>query len=171
MMTLSSTPSARPTDPDTSHSAGERALTRAPIVRAVILELMDGTEPLTHDEIIARYRMRMITHPDTPKASDSGIRTRVSELCRAGLLVQFRDEGRSALGNRAKLWVTPQWVARHSAQPPLVPDHREAPAEEITTPLTQSVPHAASPRTSSPRRVSTAAAMIDDEGFIPFTRV
>lgn len=145
---MSEMPSARTTDLDTSHRAGDRARERAPIIRTVIMEIMDGSEPLTHDEIIARYRLRMVTDPSTPPASDSGIRTRVSELRKAGLVVLDPTEGLSTYGNRAKRWVTPQWLVQHAD--PLPVD--DVPTDTVT----------------SANPTLPVSAAIDAESFIPF---
>lgn len=111
-----STLSARSTDPDTSQAAAEQALKRAPIIRDVVLELVREHGPLTHDQLIAEYNTRVVMDPDTPRASESGIRTRLSELKRSGLVAQAEEEGKSAFGNRAK-----QWVAVDPDAP--APDH------------------------------------------------
>lgn len=94
----------------TSLEAGRDAIARAPIVRDVVLRLLASRgEPVTHQELIGDYRRLMILEPDTPNASDSGIRTRVSELVAVGLvevgLVEAVDkEGRSSAGKRSIRW-------------------------------------------------------------------
>lgn len=96
----------RKTDPKTSHEAAERARKKAPVIRDVVLRVVREHQPLTHDELIAEYRSLILAEPDTPRASDSGIRTRVSELCRAGCITSDKDDGVSNFGNGAKRWIT-----------------------------------------------------------------
>ncbi|MDU7718321.1 MAG: hypothetical protein E7J90_08810 [Cutibacterium avidum] len=89
----------------TSLEAGRDAIARAPIVRDVVLRLLASRgEPMTHQELIGDYRRLMILEPDTPNASDSGIRTRVSELVAAGLVEAVDKEGRSSTGKRSIRW-------------------------------------------------------------------
>lgn len=89
----------------TSLEAGRDAIARAPIVRDVVLRLLANRgEPMTHQELIGDYRRLMILEPDTPNASDSGIRTRVSELVAAGLVKAVDKEGRSSTGKRSIRW-------------------------------------------------------------------
>lgn len=95
----------RSNDPDTSYEAAIRALVGASKIRPVILDILRGADqPMTHDEIIAAYRFRIVTVPDTPRASDSGIRTRLKELVAAGLVYRADGRGQSAYGNSATLW-------------------------------------------------------------------
>jgi hypothetical protein len=89
----------------TSLEAGRDAIARAPIVRDVVLRLLASRgEPVTHQELIGDYRRLMILEPDTPNASDSGIRTRVSELVAVGLVEAVDEEGRSPAGKRSIRW-------------------------------------------------------------------
>lgn len=89
----------------TSLEAGRDAITRAPIVRDVVLRLLASRgEPVTHQELIGDYRRLMILEPDTPNASNSGIRTRVSELVAVGLVEAVDEAGRSSAGNRSIRW-------------------------------------------------------------------
>lgn len=89
----------------TSLEAGRDAIARAPIVRDVVLRLLASRgEPVTHQELIGDYHRLMILEPDTPNASDSGIRTRVSELVAVGLVEAVDKEGRSSAGKRSIRW-------------------------------------------------------------------
>ena len=97
--------SVRSTDPDTSYEAAIRDALGASKVRPVIVEILrEHDEPMTRDEIIAAYRFRMVTVPGTPKASDSGIRTRLKELLRTGVVCRADGRGKSTYGNSAALW-------------------------------------------------------------------
>lgn len=100
-----STLPTRSTDPDTSHAAAKKAAHKAPIIRDVVLEIVQEQGPMTHDELIGAYNMRVVMDPDTPRASESGIRTRLSELKRARLVIQDAEDGLSNFGNVAKRWV------------------------------------------------------------------
>ena len=94
----------RTTDPDTFYEAACKAVLRGSKIRPVVLDLLKENGPLTHDELISAYHMRVVMEPDTPRASDSGIRTRLSELRRAGLVRKCEDSGTSSYGNRAYKW-------------------------------------------------------------------
>lgn len=104
MSTAHASASTRPTDPDTSYDAALKAAMGASKVRPVVLRIITENGPLTHDGIRAHYQRLLITEPGTPRASEPGIRTRVSELVRAGLVAPAEEEGLSVYGNRAKLW-------------------------------------------------------------------
>lgn len=104
-MTRSTTP-VRTSDPETSYAAAVKAAEGAPKIRHVVRALVEEFGPLTQDELIGQYRKLEIFAPLTPKASDSGIRTRLSELRHQGDIVQDEEEGLSRFGNRAKRWIT-----------------------------------------------------------------
>lgn len=95
----------RADDPDTSYEAAMKAALGASKVRPVVLELVREHGPLTHDELISWYRRLLAFEEGTPRASDSGIRTRLRELVKAGLIVEDAEEGHSLFGNRAKRWI------------------------------------------------------------------
>lgn len=102
-------------DPETSYAAAVRAAVRAAVgaskVRPVVLALVREHGPLTHDELIGQYHRLLIIEPDTPRASESCIRTRRKELVRAGLIAQDPEEGISLFGNRAKRWIAVEDLA------------------------------------------------------------
>jgi hypothetical protein len=100
-----SSTAVRTNDPDTSHEAAEKAAMGASKVRPVVLSLVREFGPITHDELIGQYHRLLIIEPNTPRASESGIRTRLSELRRAGLIEQDSEKGVSTYGNSAKRWV------------------------------------------------------------------
>ncbi|WP_284982397.1 hypothetical protein [Arthrobacter sp. efr-133-TYG-118] len=95
----------RTCDPD-PYGAAMKAALGASKVRPVVLELVREHGPLTHDELIDWYRRLLAFEEGTPRASDSGIRTRLRELVKAGLIVEDAEEGESLFGNRAKRWVS-----------------------------------------------------------------
>lgn len=92
-------------DPDTSYAAALKAVLGASKVRPVVLELISQKGPLTHDALISAYNFKVVSEPDTPRSSESGIRTRLKELVHAGLVVADEAKGRSNYGNRATQWV------------------------------------------------------------------
>lgn len=96
---------ARSGDPITSFAAGFRAVLGASKVRPVVLDILTQHGPMTHDELIAAYNTRVVLDPDTPRSSESGIRTRLSELRRFGLVEAMEDLSKSNFGNAAQLWV------------------------------------------------------------------
>lgn len=104
LMTTEALP-VRSTDPDTSREAASIAMGRAGTIRPIVLALVREHGPLTHDELIGQYHRLMIIDPKTPKASESGLRTRLSELVRRGLIREDATRGKSLFGNTAKRWV------------------------------------------------------------------
>ena len=95
----------RADDPDTSYEAAMKPALGASKVRPVVLDLVREHGPLTHDELINWYRRLLAFEEGTPRASDSGIRTWLRELVKAGLIVEDAEEGHSLFGNRAKRWI------------------------------------------------------------------
>lgn len=94
----------RSSDPITSYEAALKATLGASKVRPVVLDIVKTEGPLTHDELIGAYNMRVVTQPDTPRSSESGIRTRLKELVHAGLVAPEEETGFSRFGNSAKKW-------------------------------------------------------------------
>lgn len=92
-------------DPSTSYEAALKAAMGSSRVRPVILELVKEYGPLTHDELIEAYNMKVVVEPDTPRSSESGIRTRLKELQQQGLVAAADELGHSRFGNAAKRWV------------------------------------------------------------------
>lgn len=91
------TPRARRTDPKTSHDAAESVYdvtaTQDYVLRAL-------RKPRTDVELLEAYR----NFKRAPRASESGLRTRRSELVRQGLV---RDSGRRVVlesGRAAIVW-------------------------------------------------------------------
>jgi hypothetical protein len=99
---------ARKTDPWTSHAAAGEDPGPRSTVRSRVLGLLtaapEARDGITHDGIITLYRkyqMRL----GWPPATDSSIRTRVSELVEAGLVEAIPDAaGKSRYGRAALLW-------------------------------------------------------------------
>ena len=95
----------RASDPGTSWAAAMKAVLASSKIRPVVLEVITEHGPLTHDELIAAYHHRVVMDPDTRRASESAIRTRLKELVRDGVVVEAADKGLSNFGNAAKRWV------------------------------------------------------------------
>ena len=108
---------ARLADPYTSHQAAVVATRRVPTVRATVLAILqDAGESMTHDQIIATYRLWAM-NGRAGRATDSSIRSRCNELERDGLVVVLADtRGRSRHGNpshyRVARTVYDQWTDR-----------------------------------------------------------
>lgn len=103
-MTQSTLP-VRSGDPDTYYPAAVKAALGASRVRPVVLDIVRDHGPLTHDEIIRAYHMMVVMEPETPRSSESGIRTRLKELAHQGLVAVDEEEGVSSFGNAAKKWI------------------------------------------------------------------
>lgn len=100
-----STLPVRTGDPSTSYEAALKAAMGSSRVRPVVLDLVKEYGPLTHDELIAAYNMKVVVEPGTPRSSESGIRTRLKELQHQGFVAPDDELGHSKFGNSAKRWV------------------------------------------------------------------
>lgn len=102
---MTTTAHARLTDPYTSHAAAAVATRSLPTVRAAVYRILEEAgEPITHDDLIRRYRQAAMKGVVPPRTTDSSIRSRCNELERDGLVVVPTDElGRSRHGNTARL--------------------------------------------------------------------
>lgn len=77
---------ARRTDPATSHEAAAAAQPRSTTLRTNVYDtLTRNRHPFTLADAVTHYRTRA-ARGEVPTASDSGIRTRVSELMRDCLI-------------------------------------------------------------------------------------
>lgn len=103
--TSDTTTMVRTGDPVTSFEAAEKAAVGKSAVRAVVLQIIRAEGPMTHDDMNQAYRQLVIVDPSVPRASDSGLRTRLRELVDAGLVAAHPCEfSVSRFGNRATLW-------------------------------------------------------------------
>lgn len=100
-MTL--TAHARRTDPQTSHDAAASTRDRRECLNNVFEIFTDAAEPLTHEEVVRTYRARETSH-GWRHYSESGIRTRVCELARLGVIEDSGQRGKSSTGRAAILW-------------------------------------------------------------------
>jgi len=95
---------ARRTDVETSHEAARSVGELRPKQRAVLRVIRLAGRALTDCEIADAYARAMI-EPSVPDQSESGLRTRRSELVKAGLVKDSGSRTRLASGRRAVCWV------------------------------------------------------------------
>ena len=88
---------ARTGDPDTSYEAAERVVSITATRRA-ILNLLEVHGPMTDEDIARLY--------DGPRSSPSGLRTRRSELVRAGRVVDTGHRARLSTGRHGIVWAS-----------------------------------------------------------------
>lgn len=95
----------RNSDPHTSHLAAlsESDPEHTSRTKEAILVILKY-QAMTDSEMIRVYR-DLVEFGDAPKASDSGLRSRRSELVAAGL-VEFAGFGVSDLGRKSIVWQT-----------------------------------------------------------------
>lgn len=93
-------PHARNTDTHTSHEAAA-SVENLTLVQSIVLALL--AEPMTDEELVERYTALFQSAGNIPGASQSGIRTRRSELAERGL-VEIVDHSRTRSGRRAHVW-------------------------------------------------------------------
>lgn len=98
-------PRARNTDPGTSHAAADSVRGITSTIRERVGALLEANPGgLTHDQIIGEYRKYSV-RLGWPAASDSSIRTRVSELVTDGEAEKVPDaSGKSRSGRPMLLW-------------------------------------------------------------------
>jgi len=96
----------RASDPVTSVEAASGTALGHKTVRDAVLAVLDRFGPVTQERLVTRYRVEA-QDSNAPWASDSSIRTRCSELVRAGLVERVPNEwGKTSSGHRACLWQT-----------------------------------------------------------------
>lgn len=108
---------ARHTDPGTSHAAAEsvREITDR---QQAVLDLFGKYGPMTDEALLLRYKdLRHRANTTLPEQSDSGIRTRRSELVDRGDLYDTGERSIMRSGRRAIVWAAPL---------PLTPEEAEA---------------------------------------------
>lgn len=96
---------ARATDPVESHLAAATAARTAPTVRATVHRLLvEAGEPLTFDQLIARYRQAAMHGLAPARTTDQAIRTQCKYLEDEEEVLVVPDRvGRSRMGGRARL--------------------------------------------------------------------
>lgn len=97
---------ARRTDPETSHAAAAGVTLKLTENRAAVLRMFGDGDKLTDEEIRRIYRIRNRLDGTTtyPPQSDSGLRTRRSELVKMGLLYDTGERVRNDAGNMCIVW-------------------------------------------------------------------
>jgi hypothetical protein len=98
---------ARLTDPWTSMDAAMRVATQ-PLKSRVLYLFEEYRYPLTDEQLIALYRKQAISYRWSP-ASDSGIRSRRSELVDEGELIDTGRVEKTVSGRSTILWGLP-WL-------------------------------------------------------------
>lgn len=95
---------ARRTDPATSQKAAE-TVTRRDLKNAgeMVLRILREHGPMTDERLVETYEREQQSRPAFLLQSPSGIRTRRSELARAGLVVKH-GTGKTRLGKPADVW-------------------------------------------------------------------
>ena len=88
----------RTTDPTTSHNA-EKSVTGLADSYRIILGLFRSYGPM-NDESLSEHWRRL----SSKKASDSGIRSRRSELAATGLVIDTGDRKKMASGRMSIVW-------------------------------------------------------------------
>lgn len=93
---------ARNTDPETSHAAAaslpDERLRRS---QQAVYDVLQHCGPLTDVELIMQYQR----YGGLPAQSESGIRTRRSELVRRGMVEWTGEKRRLVSGRQANVWV------------------------------------------------------------------
>lgn len=95
---------ARRSDPETSHEAARSVDKIRESQEAILAVFREHGRPMTDDELLRRYRA---SHAHDRPQSDSGIRTRRSELVEANRLVDTGQRVRLSSGRRAIVWSLP----------------------------------------------------------------
>lgn len=91
-------PNTRTTDPETSHLA-EKSISKLAETYRIILDLFGKYGPMNDEELIAQFKF------ESPKrASDSGIRSRRSELVAAERLADSGERKKMASGRLSIVW-------------------------------------------------------------------
>jgi len=89
---------ARRTDPQTSHEAA-KSVRNISETHAIIMDVFSSKGPLTDEQLIAIIRRA----PDV-RVSDSGIRSRRSELVKLGKIREHNQNGRTTSGRKCTVW-------------------------------------------------------------------
>lgn len=99
---LDFSPRARATDPATSHAAAA-SVTNLTEKQNDIRNILHAFGPYTHEELIHMYRI-CEKRGTVQKQTDSGIRTRCSELVKLGLVEPTEETRIMSTGRKACVW-------------------------------------------------------------------
>jgi hypothetical protein len=95
---------ARNSDPETSHAAS-RSVVNIGRVREQIRELFKAfPKGMTDEQMIYFFREMQRVRTDWKNASDSGLRSRRSELVTLGFVEDSGELGKTEMGNPAIIW-------------------------------------------------------------------
>jgi hypothetical protein len=95
---------ARRTDPQTSHDAA-RSVTNLRPRQVAVLDLVLLLCPVTDPDLVEAYQTRSRIDPDRyPRQSESGIRTRRSELVTLGYVEDSTHRATLPTGRKATMW-------------------------------------------------------------------
>lgn len=95
---------ARTTDPETSHEAAQSVGDTTETQQRILDIFYDFPLGLTDHELQALYRHRSERSTKYPLASESGIRSRRSELVAAGKLEDSGSRNKLPSGRKAIVW-------------------------------------------------------------------
>lgn len=91
-------PNTRITDPETSHEAAKSVSRLADSYR-IILDLLTSYGPMNDEQLIALWKSQ-----SNKPASDSGIRSRRSELAAHGRVIDTGDRVKMSSGRASIVW-------------------------------------------------------------------
>lgn len=100
-------PRARSSDPETSHAAAA-SVRNISATQATILEIFNVYGPMSDDELVALYQWMSELGEAVPQASESGIRTRRSELVEAHEVMDLDQVRTLESGRKAIIWGLPR---------------------------------------------------------------
>jgi hypothetical protein len=95
-------PNARSTDPQTSHDAAA-SVGNITDTKKAIVRILEVHGPLTDPEINAKYN-KMVNLGIAPRASESGLRSRRSELVNIGVVEDTGFKQKLESGRNAIIW-------------------------------------------------------------------
>lgn len=95
---LASVPTARRTDPWTSHAAAKAVEPRVGTQRRAVLDALRASDGLTHEELV------QVVQTIRPGTSESGIRTRTKELVDAGYVCNSGRTRKTSRGLASIVW-------------------------------------------------------------------
>lgn len=97
-------PAWREDDPDTSRQAAQ-SISKANLSasRQAILELFQKYGSMIDEDLSARYAI-LASEGSAPFLSPSGLRSRRSELCQSGYLVDSGERGKTHSGRASIIW-------------------------------------------------------------------
>lgn len=99
-------PRARNTDPETSHAAA-RSVRHVTQNQMAVMMAFQGSGPMTDEQLLVDYEGRRhgrFGRQNYPKQSESGLRSRRSELTNMGYLHDTGLRGTTASGRSAIVW-------------------------------------------------------------------